>query len=171
MRTLWQGVWMELQRDFADLPDGAQAIALLLRLLMAMILGGLLGYERQRIGKAAGLRTHMLVALAAAFFAVIPQMAGMTSADQSRVFQGVITGIGFIGAGAILKLSEGRQVIGLTTSASIWLATAIGWAVGMRRLCLAILGTVLAYVILALVGKLERHPESPGPGRIIEHDS
>ena len=71
-----------------------------LRLVLAAALGGLLGYEREQRGKAAGLRTHMLVALGAALFVLVPQQSGMSNTDMSRVIQGVITGMGFLGAGA-----------------------------------------------------------------------
>ena len=90
------------------------------RLLLAALCGGLLGFERGRAGKEAGLRTHMLVTLGVAFFVLIPQQAGVSPGDMNRVIQGIITGIGFIGAGTILKLSEREEVRGLTTAAGIW---------------------------------------------------
>jgi putative Mg2+ transporter-C (MgtC) family protein len=126
----------------------------LLRLAVAAVLGALLGLERQQEGKAAGLRTHMLVALGAALFVLLPleavdgPPAGEALAALSRVVQGVVTGIGFLGAGTILKLSEQREIKGLTTAASIWLTAAVGLAVGIGWVWPAVLSTVLALVIL-----------------------
>ena len=85
--------------------------------LLAALLGGLVGFQREQAGKAAGLRTHMLVALGAAFFVMIPYQAGMPLADLSRVLQGIITGVGFLGAGTILKRPAEEHIEGLTTAA------------------------------------------------------
>src|SRR4051794_34617211 len=126
METWWHGLWVGVGQDFSDLPSGAEAVRVLVRMLIAVLLGALLGYQRECEHKAAGLRTHMLVTLGAALFVLSPHLAGMDSAALSRIIQGVVTGIGFLGGGAILKLSEERQVRGLTTAASIWLATAVG---------------------------------------------
>jgi putative Mg2+ transporter-C (MgtC) family protein len=143
----WQGV----VEDFSDVSDLRQVLRLAVRLALAASLGGVLGYERERSGKAAGLRTHMLVALGAALFIVIPQQAGMTSSDLSRVIQGIVTGIGFLGAGAILKPAEQREVKGLTTAAGLWLTAAVGIAAGLGREATAILGTFLALCILSVL--------------------
>lgn len=150
MDTVWQEIVEVVWADFSDLPSLAQVIQISLRLVLAAILGSLLGYERERVGQAAGLRTHMLVALGAAFFVLVPQQAGMPIEDLSRVFQGVITGIGFLGAGAILKSSERGQILGLTTAAGIWLTAAVGIAAGMGREASAILCALLAFFILSL---------------------
>src|SRR6266446_1779921 len=88
------------------------------RLGLAVILGGILGYERESEGKAAGLRTHILVCLGAALFMLVPLELGASLADLTRVAQGVAAGIGFLGAGAILKLSRERKIHGLTTAAN-----------------------------------------------------
>jgi putative Mg2+ transporter-C (MgtC) family protein len=143
------GWWEAVIEDFSDLPDVSQVIRLGVRLILAALLGGVLGFERERSGKAAGLRTHMLVALGAALFVLIPQQAGMAMADLSRVIQGVVTGIGFIGAGAILKQAEQQQVKGLTTAAGLWLTAAVGIAAGIGREASAVLGTFLALFILS----------------------
>src|SRR5215470_4196462 len=95
MHTLWQEVWRGIQNDFADLPGAAEVTQIVLRLLLAALLGGLVGFQREQVGKAAGLRTHMLVALGAAFFVMIPYQAGMPLADLSRVLQGVVAGWDF----------------------------------------------------------------------------
>jgi MgtC family len=106
MSTIWQEVWRGLQADFSDLPGIAEVTQVVVRLLLAALLGGLLGLQRELVGKAAGLRTHMLVALGSAFFVLIPSQAGMPLVDLSRVLQVVITGIGFLGAGAILSIGN-----------------------------------------------------------------
>jgi putative Mg2+ transporter-C (MgtC) family protein len=140
----------------AGLPDARQFARIVIRLLLATLLGGILGVQREHTGKPAGLRTHMLVALGAALFVVAPIESGMTPTDLSRVIQGLATGIGFIGAGAILKLSQEREIQGLTSAAAIWMTAAIGVAVGLGRLWTAILSMLLTWFILAVVDKFER---------------
>lgn len=140
--------WLTIQDEFSDLPDVAEATRLCLRLLVAIVLGGLLGYERERTGAAAGFRTHMLVALGSALFVIVPLQAGTDISDISRVLQGVIAGIGFLGAGAILKSSDDQQIRGLTTAASIWLTAAVGIAAGMGREATAVVSTLFALLIL-----------------------
>jgi putative Mg2+ transporter-C (MgtC) family protein len=104
--------------------------SLTVRLIIALLLGAVVGAQRERWGKPAGLRTHMLVSLGAAVFVIGSLEFSMDSEGVSRVIQGLVTGIGFIGAGAILKLQEQREVEGLTTAAGIWLTAAVGVAVG-----------------------------------------
>ena len=154
MDSLWHEVWRGIQSDFADLPGVAAVTQSVLRLLLAGLLGGLVGFQREQAGKAAGLRTHMLVALGSAFFVMIPQQAGMPIADLSRVLQGIITGVGFLGAGTILKRPTEEHIEGLTTAAGLWLTAAVGSAAGMGREASAVLGTVLAFLILALLPRL-----------------
>jgi putative Mg2+ transporter-C (MgtC) family protein len=158
--TLWEEIWRTIQADFSDLPGVAQITQMTLRLLLAALCGGLLGFERERAGKEAGLRTHMLVALGAAFFVLIPHQAGVSPSDMSRVLQGIITGIGFIGAGTILKLNDREEVRGLTTAAGIWLTAAVGIAAGMGREASAVLGTVLALAILSLIPRFVKPAHS-----------
>ena len=145
---------MELDNLF-QLPDGPQMVRVVARVLAAALLGALLGAERERAGKAAGLRTHMLVALGAALFVLFPAEAGMEVADLSRVIQGVATGIGFIGAGTILKREESEQIHGLTTAASIWLTGAIGMSIGAGQLWVSAICTLLAWLILNVIARLE----------------
>jgi putative Mg2+ transporter-C (MgtC) family protein len=128
----------------------------LIRLVAAMLLGAVIGLQREFVGAAAGLRTHMLVALAATIFVLVPPRAGMSPEDLSRVIQGVATGIGFIGAGAILKLASHREIHGLTTAASIWMTTAVGVAVGVGRLGVAAVSVALAWIILSVLARAER---------------
>ena len=97
----------------------------------------------------------MLVSLGAAVFVIACAQFGMNLDSVSRVIQGLITGIGFIGAGAILKLYDRREVEGLTTAAGIWMTAAIGVAVGLGRFGLALVGTTLAWITLSLIRKLE----------------
>jgi putative Mg2+ transporter-C (MgtC) family protein len=125
-----------------------------LKLIAAIVLGGLLGWERQSGGKAAGVRTHILVSLGAASFTIVSSYlttigAPSSSGDPSRVVQGVITGIGFLGAGVIIH--ERGGVRGLTTAASIWIAGALGAACGAGAFWLAALTTVHALLILRVV--------------------
>ena len=145
-----------LRVELFDLPDVTQFVRVVVRLTAAVILGGLLGYEREREGKAAGFRTHMLVALGAALFTVGPLEAGMASGDLSRVFQGIVTGIGFIGAGTILKRADEQEIQGLTTAANLWFTAAVGMAVGLGHLWLPTLGVVFALIILTVLGVAER---------------
>jgi putative Mg2+ transporter-C (MgtC) family protein len=164
----WQQIGETIASEFSDLPDAEQATRVMLRLLLAALLGGLLGIEREQKGKAAGVRTHMLVAMGAALFVLVSQQSGMLSADLSRVVQGVVAGIGFLGAGTILKGhakgdNDEEQVKGLTTAAGIWLTAAIGVAAGMGREATAVLSTLLALGILALVPRLVRLVEKPVP--------
>jgi putative Mg2+ transporter-C (MgtC) family protein len=144
-----------LRDEFAVAPDATQLVRIVVRLLVAVALGAVLGYERERRESTAGLRTHMLVALGAVVFVVAPQAAGFDEEQVSRVLQGLIAGIGFLGAGAIIKLSEREQVKGLTTAASIWATAAIAAAVGLGRIWTGIVATALAFGILALLLRLE----------------
>lgn len=148
-------IWYTLIQEFSDIGDIEDATRLVTRLIMALVLGAAIGYERERSGKSAGLRTHMLVSLGAAIFILVPLQSGIQPADMSRVVQGVIAGIGFLGAGAILKLSGDTQVKGLTTAASIWVAAGIGIAAGMGREATAVVSTLAALFILAVVRRLE----------------
>ena len=125
-----------------------------------MLLGAVIGLQRESVGAAAGLRTHMLVTLVAAVFVLAPLSVDMSAEQVSRVIQGVATGIGFIGGGAVLKLAAEREILGLTTAASIWLATAVGVAVGMGRLGLAAIVVGLSWVILAIFGRFSRRAEA-----------
>lgn len=164
----WMESWVTIQSEFSDLPDVSEVTRLCLRLLIAVILGGILGYERERAGAAAGFRTHMLVALGSALFVLVPMQAGAEMSDMSRVLQGVIAGIGFLGAGAILKSSEDQQILGLTTAASIWLTAAVGIAAGMGREATAVLSTGIALLILYVLripfGKASHGQVEPASG-------
>ncbi|HET9219565.1 MAG TPA: MgtC/SapB family protein, partial [Terriglobia bacterium] len=135
--------------DVFDLPDWPHLLKVTVRLVVAAFLGGLLGLQREREGKAAGLRTHMLVALGAALFTIAPLEVGMSSDNLSRVIQGVATGVGFLGAGTILKKRDEQEIYGLTTAAGVWLTAAVGISVGMGQLWIPAIGVVLALIILS----------------------
>jgi putative Mg2+ transporter-C (MgtC) family protein len=145
-------IWEELT---AGMPDKRQLIHVIIRLIAATLLGGAIGYQRERWGKPAGLRTHILVTLGTTVFVLGCAAYGMNSDGLSRVIQGIVTGLGFIGAGSILKLNEERDIQGLTTASGIWMTAAIGVTVGLGALGLAILGTVLTLIVLTLAGRLE----------------
>ena len=144
-----------LEEIISGLPDVRQMVSLVSRLLTAMILGALVGAQREQFGKPAGLRTHILVAMGAALFVLAPLEAGMELDGISRAIQGIVTGIGFIGAGAILKLQEKREVEGLTTAAGVWMTAAIGIAAGLGRLGLALVSTILTWITLSALQKIE----------------
>ena len=146
-------LWDELMRG---LPDRMHLAVVMLRLFAATLLGAVVGFQRERSGKPAGLRTHMLVSLGTAVVVSACAAVGMTSDGLSRVMQGIVTGIGFVGAGSILKLSQERKIKGLTTAAGLWITAAIGIAAGIGALGLALLATVFAVIVLAFEGVEER---------------
>ena len=149
----------------------------LYRLLLSLVLGSVIGFERFFVRKPAGLRTITLVCVGSAAMMLLGERMHEQSAivDPSRIAQGVITGIGFLGAGTILH--RRNDVVGLTTAATIWMASAVGIAAGAGELGLATGGTVAALIILRVYGRLEswmrrrgvrsrgpRADEEPGAG-------
>ena len=144
-----------LTQDLFSLPAAGQVVAVVTRLVAAALLGGLLGAEREAIGKAAGLRTHMLVALGAALFVIAPTQVGLGEGDLGRIIEGVAAGVGFIGAGTILKLADREEIRGLTTAAGIWFTAAIGVTAAVGPLWLAALSAVCAWAILYGLRKVE----------------
>ena len=140
-------------------PDGNQLARITIRMFVSAILGAVVGIQREQTGKPAGLRTHMLVALGATLFVLVPVELSAGADAVSRAIQGVATGIGFIGGGAILKLSAEREVRGLTSAAVIWMTAAAGVAVGLGELVMAAIGIFFTWMILALVGRVERKIE------------
>jgi putative Mg2+ transporter-C (MgtC) family protein len=134
-------------------------VVVLLRLMLAVVLAGFLGANREKADKPAGLRTHMLVALGSASFTTLGFGIGSDSQeplvhpDPSRVIQGVIGGLGFLGAGSIIKDAKENgegNVYGLTTAASIWVAGAVGVAAGMGAYAAATATALIGLVVLAL---------------------
>lgn len=118
---------------------------LIVRLLLAVALGGLIGFEREITHRPAGLRTHMLVSLGAAIFTIISIGFGE---DPARIAAGIVTGIGFLGAGSIIALRGHIQ--GITTAATLWVTASIGLGVGVGEYTLAIIGAVLIFIILQI---------------------
>jgi putative Mg2+ transporter-C (MgtC) family protein len=142
-----------LAAEFA-MPGASVMLVSSLRLLLAAVLGGAIGYEREKKERSGGLKTHILVSVGSALFVMAPLYAGVSQADNTRVVQGVVSGIGFLGAGAILKLQRDMRVEGLTTAASIWLTSAIGVAAGLGNALLAIIATGVALFVTAVIPRL-----------------
>ena len=146
-------LWQELTNG---LPDGRQFTTVVIRMVAAVLLGGIVGIEREKAGKPAGLRTHILVSFGTALVVLASARSGMDMDGLSRVIQGIVTGIGFIGAGSILKLDKDLDIRGLTTAAGLWLTAAVGVACGLGALGIAVIGAVLALIILALEGAFQK---------------
>ena len=126
-------------------------VEIVLRLLLAMGLGAGIGYQRERSGKPAGLRTHSLIAIGAALFTVVSIFGFGNGVDASRVAAGVVAGVGFIGAGVIFHSGANGDILsGLTTAATIWIAAAIGLAAGAGMYLTAFLATVMTVVLLII---------------------
>lgn len=137
---------------------------LVIRLLMAIILGSLVGLERTLAGKMAGMRTYALVALGAALFVLVSQAVlantGLVDLDPLRVASQVVMGIGFLGAGLIFFNQKESRVNGLTTAAGLWVAAGIGLAAGYGLFILAVLATSLTLVIFAVFSDVESFVEA-----------
>lgn len=144
MDTFWEEITLR------SLSNSNQLEHIIILLVAATVLGAIVGIEREKARKPAGLRTHMLVCLGTTTLILACSEAGMSTEELSRVIQGVVTGIGFIGAGSILKLNDARDIKGLTTAASVWMTAAIGVSVGLGGLGIAILCTFLTLIILVL---------------------
>lgn len=147
------------------LGDPQQAVRALLRVLVALCCGACIGHQREQVGKAAGLRTHIIVAGGAAVVVAAAFESGMEDDALSRVIQGLLTGVGFLGAGAILKLREVPDVRGLTTAAGIWMTCAIGVAAGLGRFAIAILATAATWYVLNSLQAWERRNGEEEPDR------
>ena len=132
------------------------ATSIAIRLALALLAGAAIGVDREMNRKPAGMRTHALVSLGAAIVVlVVVGMPGNQADALSRAVQGVITGIGFLGAGVILKLESERRIEGLTTAATIWVAAALGMASGAGQLELAGIAVLATIVILILGNRVE----------------
>jgi putative Mg2+ transporter-C (MgtC) family protein len=151
----------ELGSAFAD---GREAVRVLVRLLAALLAGAIIGYQRERSGKAAGLRTHMLVSMGTALFVIACIETGMEHDAMSRVVQGLTTGIGFLGAGAILKLEDEQRIKGLTTAAGIWMTAAVAVAIGLGPLATAAIGGVVAWMVVAARMRLAKGIDGSSDG-------
>ena len=120
-----------------------------LRILMAAALGAIIGYQRERAGKSAGLRTVVLVCVGAALFTVVSMYGFGVAADPSRVASGIVIGIGFLGAGAIMRRGGGH-IEGLTTAATIWVMAAIGLATGAGLYIVSVVTAAIILIVLCL---------------------
>ncbi len=124
---------------------------ILIPCVLALVLGGIIGFQREKTERPAGLRTHALVCLGATVFTLVSYLGfGLQDGfDPTRIAAGVVTGIGFIGAGVIFR--QGPLVKGVTTAASIWVVAAIGLALGVKLYYLALIVTILGFLILSIV--------------------
>ena len=123
-------------------------------ILLAVVLGAIVGLERQVSGKSAGLRTNVLICLGAAVFTIISKQMASGSIDVTRIAAQIVTGVGFLGAGAIIQDTGG--VRGLTTAATIWLVASIGMACGAGYYGLAAVSALLAVLVLLGLGQIEK---------------
>jgi putative Mg2+ transporter-C (MgtC) family protein len=139
------GVWHELVRELR--------LELLVQLVLAVVLGGAVGVERELRGKPAGLRTNILICVGATLFTVLSFRLAEGRGDPGRVAAQILTGVGFIGAGTILHLRG--SVTGLTSAATIWVVAAVGMAIGSRAYVEALGATLLITLVLAGLGTLE----------------
>ncbi|MGE8234246.1 MAG: MgtC/SapB family protein [Stenotrophomonas sp.] len=151
--SITEEIGQALAAEFA-IPDVGTLTVIVSRLATAIVLGGLLGLERERKGRAAGLKTHILVSVGSALFVLAPLQMGISGADVTRVMQGIVSGIGFLGAGAILKLDNEERIQGLTTAAGIWMTAAIGMAAGMGMEMVAFITTIAALAVVSTLPKL-----------------
>jgi putative Mg2+ transporter-C (MgtC) family protein len=143
-----------------SLPDARSAVRVTVRLIAAMLAGAIVGWQRERSGKPAGMRTHILVCMGTAMFVIAGIETAMAQDAMSRVIQGLATGIGFLGAGAIIKQESTREITGLTTAAGIWMTSAIGVVVGLGHLGTAALGVAFTWIVLAVLVKLEARADA-----------
>lgn len=139
MDWLWAEVWRQL--EWAS------------RVLIAAVLGGIIGWERERGSRPAGFRTFTIVTIASCMFTTLSAEA-FTTVSPDRIASNIVVGIGFLGAGALLR-SDAGDVKGLTTAATLWACAAIGMACGRQLYLLALLATVLIYIVLTLMKRLE----------------
>jgi putative Mg2+ transporter-C (MgtC) family protein len=160
------------------IPSAHQLARITLRLVAALAIGTMIGLQRELTHKPAGLRTHMLVALGTAMFVIGGAEAGMELDSLSKIMQGLATGIGFLGGGAILKLTTEREIHGLTTAAGIWMTAAASTVAALGQIAVAMIGTLFGLMVLIVFHSIEKqlghrakkdsenkpHPESnPNP--------
>jgi putative Mg2+ transporter-C (MgtC) family protein len=151
----------EIGAEFSDL-SGSQVVTLTVRLLTAAVLAAPAGWERGHSGKSAGFRTHILVAVSAAALAAVAHQSGLGNDGVSRVLQGLVAGLGFLGAGCILKAPGENHVYGLTTAAGILLTASLGIAAGLGRGQSAVLIALIGWLTLTVHIRFEGKPPRPG---------
>ncbi|KPK64493.1 hypothetical protein AMJ83_01935 [candidate division WOR_3 bacterium SM23_42] len=127
---------------------------IIIRLAISIVIGGVIGIERELEHKPAGLRTIILVCLGSTIFMLVGLDLGLASSELGRIVAGVVTGIGFLGAGAIIRARG--EVYGLTTAATIWLASGLGLAIGAGYYILAIIACIFVLVVLRILGFVEK---------------
>lgn len=167
--------------SFADfLTQGVSPLLLVIRLSLAALLGALFGWERESSDKPAGLRTHMLVSIGSATFtllgfetgAELAERFGEAGLDPTRIVQGIVGGLGFLGAGSIIKSRNADDVTGITTAASVWFTGALGVACGMGAFLLAGISGLLGLLVLTLLRHVPKGKSPPRKRRrvVVEED-
>ena len=154
--------------EFVDYIGQLNSLSITIRLLMAVICGGLIGVERGRKGQAAGCRTHMLVCIGSTLVMltnIYVVQVFSPSSDPTRIGAQVVSGIGFLGAGSIIVTSK-NQIRGLTTAAGLWASACMGLAIGVGFYELAIIGNIFIFIVIATLNKLDR--KVYGKSRIME---
>lgn len=146
----------------ATMPDLRELIRVSWRLLGALAVGALIGYQRERMGKAAGLRTHMLVAMGTSLVVISALESGMDDDGASRVIQGLVTGIGFLGAGAIIKIREEKEIRGLTTAAGVWMTAAVSITISLGQVGTGLIAGLLTWLVLSILHRFAPDPKA-GP--------
>jgi putative Mg2+ transporter-C (MgtC) family protein len=127
---------------------------LVIRLMVSAMAGGLIGWERERREKPAGFRTHILVSMGSTLFTILSIYAFGAGTDPARVAAGIVLGVGFLGAGTIIR-GDGGRIVGLTTAASVWVVAAIGMAIGTGFYLLGIFSCLFVFIVLLLFTKIE----------------
>jgi putative Mg2+ transporter-C (MgtC) family protein len=125
-------------------------LEIILRLLLAAVCGAVIGFQREWVKKPAGLRTHILISLGAALFTVVSIYGFSGNYDPGRIAAGIVTGVGFLGAGVIFRSMRGDMVMGLTTAASVWIVSAIGLAAGSGLYLITVVVTVISILVLLI---------------------
>ena len=138
-----------MSTDILQLLWNSSQIELIVRLLIATMLGALIGYQREIKERPAGLRTHMLVAMGSVIFTIL-SFSAFSGSDPSRVASYVVVGIGFIGAGTIIQVKN--KVTGITTASSLWVTASVGMTIGVGYYLLGFVASILAVLVLSLKG-------------------
>src|SRR5947208_9342643 len=162
---------LRMENILSSLGIGSSQLLIILEVIVAMVLGGVVGYDRHLADKPAGVRTHMLVAGTAALFVGLGNLAtakfhsafadATVRADPIRLFEAIITGVSFLGAGTIIRRSANDRVQGITTAASLLITAALGATIGLGQWFLGIVLTLIVFVILHLTRWFKHHPASP----------
>lgn len=125
-----------------------------IKLVICMILAGIIGFEREKQEKAAGLRTHMIICMSSCVFTLVGlSFVDAVQSEITRVFQGIVTGVGFVGAGAIIR--DGGSVKGITTASTIWIIAAVGMAVATGEYVLAGISSILTFIVIKVFGNIQ----------------